>query len=276
MRRPFKPPFSSRTPGEIPISDWQAHSYDQFSAARQKPARDLLAEVPDFNASRITDLGCGSGLSTMLLAERWPEAELLGVDSSPAMLERAKTRVPHARFVEADIAEHHSTHPQDLIFANASLHWLGDHRRLFPDLLNQLRTGGYLALQMPNNLHEPSHTLMRSTSKKERYARFLHSAQGIRPTLLQAEDYFDCFRAAGASVTVWETRYLHALDSAQRIREWYATTGLKPYLDALPKALRDGFLAEYEHALQEAYPTRIDGRVLLAVPRLFLIARRED
>lgn len=258
------------------ITDWDANNYERFATARQRPAWDLLQAIPEYPVQSITDLGCGSGLSTELLLRRWPNAQILGVDQSPDMLRRARERLATTAFVEADIARYEPPQSQDLLFANASLHWLSDQRTLLATLLGQLAPGGHLAVQMPNNLDEPSHRLMRRIAAREPYAAYLKNAVGIRQTLLQAEEYYDCLTLNGASVSLWETRYLHVLDDARSIRDWYSSTGLKPYLDALTETLRVSFLAEYDTALGKAYPAQSDGTVLLAMPRLFILARREN
>ena len=113
----------------------------------------------------IADLGCGPGNSTALLAQRWPEAAVTGVDSSPEMLAQARARGVRATWVKADIEAWTPDRPLDLIFANAALQWLGDHATLLPRLIGQLRAGGVLAVQMPRNFEAPSHALLRETAR---------------------------------------------------------------------------------------------------------------
>lgn len=231
--------------------------------------------VPPGERPQVCDLGCGSGLSTALLARRWPGAKITGVDNSANMLDRARERVPGAELVLADIAEFEPTGAQDLIFANASLHWLDQHEALFARLLSALNPGGVLAVQMPDNWDEPSHRLMREIAAREPFAAFFTGAPGKRGALLSTGEYYDCLAGAGAAVTVWTTRYLHALEGADAIADWFSSTGLKPWLDALPDDLRAQYLDSYRAALRHHYPSRADGRVLLAMPRLFIVAQRE-
>ncbi|MEM9758438.1 MAG: trans-aconitate 2-methyltransferase [Pseudomonadota bacterium] len=259
------------------MADWNAGAYDRFAEPRQRAARDLLLAVPDLEAKLIADLGCGSGLSTELLQERWPRAEITAVDRSPAMLARARERVPRARVVEGDIGEtdrwSRGSH-EDLLFANASLHWLPAHDPLLIRLLAQLRPGGVLAVQMPVNLEEPSHRLMRETAERPAYSACIDDSAATRPTLPAPEAYYDMLAEQCASLEIWITRYLHPLRDVRDIFELFATTGMKPYLDALPEHRREDFVDDYVEALRGAYPQRSDGHVLLALPRLFIMATR--
>lgn len=254
--------------------DWSPESYDVFAAARQRPVADLIAAIPPTAVNHITDLGCGSGLSTVLLSQRWPQARITGVDRSPAMLAQAQERVPTASFLEGDIAAHASDGPQDLIVANASLHWLDDHDALMPRLIQNLRSGGVLAVQMPDNLDQPSHRLMDCVAREAAFEHVLQEVPGRRAALEDAGAYYDILAPYCRSVDIFSIYYRHRLKRAEEIAEFFATTGLKPYLDVLDSPLRESFLTQYEARLRAAYPQRVDGSVLLTLPRLFIIAAR--
>ena len=147
------------------MPSWDHAQYLKFEDARTRPARELLQRLPLTAADLVIDLGCGPGNSTQLLRERWPAAQLVGVDSSADMLQRARQILPDVRFEQADVREYRVERACDVLFANAVLHWLPDHARLLPQLFAQLRPGGVLALQMPDNFDEPSHRLMRSLAQ---------------------------------------------------------------------------------------------------------------
>lgn len=259
---------------ESVIGDWNAEAYDAFGDQRQRAAKDLLAGIGQLDPDSIVDLGCGSGLSTEILRLRWPKARIQGIDLSPDMLSQAASRVPDADFALGDIADYQPDAPVDLIFANASLHWVGAHQKLLPRLLLSLTPGGVLALQMPANLDEPSHRLMRDIIDEPPYADALGSGRPDRPALQSSEVYYDCLCRAGAQVDIWTTSYRHVLASASSIADWFATTGLKPYEDALAEPLRAAYRSDYVAALEQAYPQQQDGKVLLRMPRLFIVARR--
>lgn len=252
--------------------DWDSGLYDRFGDERQRAAADLLAAVPGHAFARITDLGCGSGLSTALLARRWPEATITAIDTSTDMLAKAHERQPGPRYLRGNIAEFSPKPLQDLLFANASLHWLGDHDRLMPHLLGCLSPGGILALQMPDNLDEPSHRLMDEVAREPPFAEAIGEARPRRHELLSPEAYYDALIPRCASINLWSTRYLHRLPNIDAIADWFASTGLKPYLDALPDSLRTAFRSRYVERLADCYTVRADGRVLLAIPRLFIVA----
>jgi len=158
------------------MADWNPSLYLQFGAERTRPAAELLARIAHHPATLAVDLGCGPGNSTALLRDAWPDATIIGVDNSPAMLEEASRRLPDCRFVEADIATFRPERPADVIYANASLQWLTDHQRLFPCLVSNLAKNGVLAVQMPVNWQEPSHVLMRQVAEE-----LGHPASGRQP-----------------------------------------------------------------------------------------------
>jgi len=259
------------------MSDWNPALYTRFEDERTRPAAELLARVPIDMPRHVVDLGCGPGNSTELLVKRFPSARIVGTDSSQAMLAAARQRLPQLSFEQGDIAEWSPAEPVDLAYANASLQWVGDHERLLPRLLSALAPGGVLAVQMPDNLDEPSHRLMRDTA-----AALLRTQAGDgddgdkhRARILPAQQYYDVL-APSCDVDVWRTTYHHRMDDAAAIVQWLRATGLKLYLDPLTPELQAQFLAEYQRRIELAYPARADGIRLLAFPRLFIVARRHD
>ena len=256
------------------MSDWNPALNSRFEDERTRPAAELLARVPLDAPWQVVDLGCGPGNSTELLVGRFPSAHIVGTDTSQAMLATARQRLPRTSFELGDIADWAPTEPVDLAYANASLQWVPEHERLLPRLLSALAPGGVLAVQMPDNLDEPSHTLMRDTA-----AALLGTPAGDadkhRARILPAQHYYDLLTPQ-ANVDLWRTTYHHRMDDAAAIVQWLRATGLKPYLDPLTPELQAQFLAEYQRRIDSAYPARADGNRLLAFPRLFIVARRRD
>lgn len=257
------------------MADWNPALYRRFEDERTRPARDLLARVPLDDAQLVYDLGCGPGNSTELLVQRFPKARVAGIDNSPAMLESARRRLPGVAFELADVAGWQPAQPPDLIYSNATLQWVPDHATLVPRLFSLLAPGGVLAVQMPDNLQEPSHRAMGEVARLEAFSA-MAGRGGERTQLLGVDGYYDLLAPVAASTDVWRTAYQHPMASPAAIVDWLRSTGLRPYLDSLADdAQRAAYLAEYERRIAAAYPARADGQRLLAFPRLFFVALKK-
>ncbi|MCF4998918.1 methyltransferase domain-containing protein, partial [Pseudomonas syringae] len=190
---------------------WSAKQYVTFEDERTRPARDLLAAIPTVNAQAVVDIGCGPGNSTELLVQRFPGASVRGLDSSADMIDAARQRLPDVQFDVATIDTWRGDGPFDVIFANAVLQWVPDHATLLPSLAGKLANGGSLAIQMPDNLNEPSHRLMREVAASGPWADKLAGAAGQRTDMADASAYFSMLRPHCARVDVWRTTYHHQL-----------------------------------------------------------------
>ncbi|MGF9756418.1 trans-aconitate 2-methyltransferase [Microvirga sp. 0TCS3.31] len=257
------------------MADWNAGQYLKFEDERTRPAIDLIGRIPLTGIRSAADIGCGPGNSTELIVNRYPGARVLGLDSSPDMLAKARRRLPEVSFQEVDIAIWKPDERYDLIFANAVLQWLPDHKRLLARLALYLATGGCLAIQIPNNLQEPSHGLMRKVAQEGPWAEKLKAASVSREKIGSFEDYYSWLLEAGCSVDLWQTTYVHPLEDAGAIVEWLKGTGLRPYLDPLSPEEQSKFLDQYYAEVEKAYPAQQDGRVLLRFPRLFMVAQKQ-
>ena len=253
---------------------WSAAQYVKFEEERTRPVRDLVQRIPLIDAANAADIGCGPGNSTEVLRARYPEARIVGIDSSPGMIEAARKRLPEVAFEVADISEWRSEERLDVILANAVLQWIPGHETLLPALIARLKPGGALAAQMPDNLEEPSHRLMREVASRGPWAAKLKDAAKARAERHGAEWYFRLLRLHAPHVDLWRTTYFHPLAGAQAVVEWLKGTGLRPFLDPLQSGEREAFLARYEAAVAKAYPPEADGTVLLPFPRLFFVAAR--
>jgi trans-aconitate 2-methyltransferase len=254
--------------------DWSARQYLKFEDERTRPPRDLLAQVPLQSARRVVDLGCGPGNSTELLIERYPNAEVVGLDSSPDMLRQARERLPRAVFMHADLKSWTPHEPTDLLFANAVFQWVPDHNAVLPRLLEALPQGGVLALQMPDNTDEPALALMREVASTGPWAVTLATANAARDDLPRPSAYYDLLRPLCAHIDIWHIVYNHVMAGPEAIVEWFKGSALRPFLSALDGDMQAEYLAAYRAAIARAYPPRFDGRVLLRFPRLFIVATR--
>jgi trans-aconitate 2-methyltransferase len=262
-------------PIEAAESDWDTALYLKFEDERTQPARDLLARLRS-RAQRIVDLGCGPGTSTQLLAARYPDAHILGVDNSDQMLAAARARLPTTAFEKHDIGAWRPSFAPDLIFANAALQWLPNHHELVPRLMSFLADDGCLAIQMPDNRQEPSHALMRMVAADGPWADRLVPVAKTRGLINIYSDYYRWLRPLSRSVEIWQTTYVHPLQGVGAVVDWFRGSALRPFLNPLDACEREEFIARYMRGLAESYPAEPDGRLLFLYPRLFVVAAKSS
>jgi trans-aconitate 2-methyltransferase len=256
------------------MADWSADQYLKFEDERTRPPRDLIAQIPLARAERVIDLGCGPGNSTELLVARYPDAEAIGLDSSPDMLAQARARLPGCAFIQADLTSWIPPERTDLLFANASFQWLPDHEAILRRLLQALPGGGVLAAQMPDNMDEPALALMSQVAGRGKWAGNPALAAAAREPLPRPEAYYDLLKPCCAELDIWHTIYNHVMAGPGAIVEWFKGSALRPYLAALDASVSDDFLAAYTDQIKQHYGARSDGQVLLRFPRLFIVAVR--
>jgi trans-aconitate 2-methyltransferase len=255
------------------MADWDSRLYLKFESDRTRPPRDLLAQLPLARARKVVDLGCGPGNSTELLVERYPDAKVIGLDSSPDMLRKARERLPALEFVQADVAQWRPEPDTDLLFSNATFQWVPDHPAVLKRLLAALEPGGVLAVQMPDNKTELTHTLMAEVAREGGWLSA--ETKGLdRGNPLDPEEYYDLFRPHCQTLDMWHTVYAHVLDNPAAIVEWFRSTALRPYMTPLTDEAREAYLAAYERRIAEVYRPRCDGKVILNFPRFFIVAVR--
>jgi trans-aconitate 2-methyltransferase len=222
---------------------------------------------------RVIDLGCGPGNSTELLAQRWPDAEVTGLDSSPEMIAEAKASGVKAMFEIGDVAAWSPDKPFDVVYSNATLQWISGHNTLLPRLMSAVAKDGVFAFQVPCNFGEPSHTLLYELAENGPWAQKLKNRRD-RAAVLKADAYFDILEPLSKSLDIWETAYTQVLDGEDAVFTWMSGTGLRPFSNALEGEERETFLAEYKRRLSRAYPMRASGRTLYPFQRLFCVATR--
>jgi trans-aconitate 2-methyltransferase len=254
---------------------WDPGQYRRYGDERARPFFDLLARVAAADPKLVLDLGCGPGDLTATLAGRWPGADVIGVDSSAAMIESARGGVQRdgrPSFVLGDVREWAPAGPADVLVSNAVLHWLPDQLDVLTRWTGFLADGGWIAVQLPGNADDPAHVIMRELACSARWRPLLGGVTMYRPACDPA-DYLDLLARAGLAADAWETTYLHVLTGDNPVLEWYKGTGLRPVIDVLPAGLADEFLAEYGTRVREAYPARAYGTVL-PFRRVFVVGRR--
>ncbi|MGI9007326.1 MAG: trans-aconitate 2-methyltransferase [Streptosporangiaceae bacterium] len=258
---------------------WDPATYRRFGEQRSRPFGELVARIGAERPGFVADLGCGPGELTAELAARWPDADVLGVDSSPEMIAAATDRPAsldpgraRLRFELADVRDWQPGRPPDVIVSNALLQWVPDHERLLTSWSGQLAPGGWLAFAVPANFGEPAHALMRDLAATARWRRQLDAVELNRQSANPAA-YLDLLARAGCTVDAWETTYLHVLDGDDAVLRWYEGTGLRPVLAALGPGPAAEFTSEYGALLRDSYPRQPYGTVM-PFRRVFAVARR--
>ncbi|MEV5511217.1 trans-aconitate 2-methyltransferase [Streptomyces orinoci] len=266
---------------------WDPRQYLRHAGPRTRPFRDLLARIPELPAhgrpARIADLGCGAGNLTAILAERWPDAHITGLDNSAEMLHSAASFAGptpgggHIDFAPADAADWVPAEPFDLIVSNALLQWVPGHTGSFPAWTGALTPGGVFAFQVPGNHNAPSHALLRELCDSPRWRDRLAGVLRGPAHVGEPADYLTRLMDLGLSADVWETTYLHLLTGEDPVLEWVKGTGLRPVLTALAEdpAATGEFLTAYRDLLRRAYPPGPHG-TLFPFRRIFAVARKED
>lgn len=258
------------------MADWNSEQYLKFKAQRTQPSVDLAARIPIENPIKIIDIGCGPGNSTKVLKDCFPKAHIIGSDYSDNMLKAARENVSECEFIKldagGDLSEFNGKF--DVVFSNACIQWIPEHKRLIPSLLSMLKIGGVLAVQIPVQFEEPIHKIIESTVASERW-RSKFTDPRIYHTLSDGE-YFDILSDLTSDFEMWRTVYFHRMPSIESIIEWYKATGLKPYLEVISEEDANELIREISAKLEAEYPKQENGEIIFRFPRLFFTAKKES
>lgn len=249
---------------------WDPDRYERFFDHRLRPGLDLLERIGDIDPRFVVDLGCGTGTLTAIVAGRWPNAQVTGLDSSEQMLERTPSEVPNVTWKRGEIASWRADHPVGLIFSNAALHWVDDHAGLFSRLVRSLETGGVLAVQMPDNWSQPTHRIPAAVLDEGGYPSEARRALR-RNAVARAEDYRQ-WLGPDVECDIWSTTYRQTLSGEDPVLDWVRGSVLAPVIAALDDP--EPLLAECARRYRLAYPPQPDGTTMLPFRRLFILARR--
>lgn len=254
------------------MADWNSTQYLKFERERTQPAIDLVNRIGIENPKKILDVGCGPGNSTAVLAKRFPGAFILGIDNSENMISAARKSYPALDFRLCDAGRDLSSldHDFGIVFSNACIQWVPDHKKLIRELMGLLRKGGVLAVQVPMNFNEPIHRIIGEVSSSDKWKRFFPETR-IYYTLTPGE-YFDILSELTDNFTIWETVYYPVMKSYNDILEWYRGTGLRPYLNVLDDEMQADFENDIMERLRKSYPVQKNGEIIFRFPRFFFVA----
>jgi trans-aconitate 2-methyltransferase len=253
---------------------WDPTRYLTYADERARPFHELLSRVRAERPATVVDLGCGPGTLTATLADRWPAARVVGIDSSTEMIAAAKPlERPNLQFTLGTVKEWRPQRPVDVIVSNATLQWVPEHRELLPGLVSALSPVGWLAIQVPGNLDSPSHTILRDLRLSPRWRQLVGEGADRHLAVAEPQQYLHQLAELDCAVDVWETTYFHVLNGPDPVFEWMSGTGLRPVLAALDESHRTQFGNELRERLRGAYPSQRYGTVF-PFRRIFVVAQR--
>jgi len=258
------------------MASWNPAQYLTFSEWRTRPSRDLVQRILVQAPRRIVDLGCGPGNSTAVCRERWPDASILGLDSSTEMIETARGTCPSQDWRVADIGDWIQHAPDserfDVIFSSAALQWVKGHCDVFPRLVERLNPGGVLAVQMPAYDAIPNR-VMRELAARESWRKWFPEGRANEWRSHALEFYRATLARRARHLDLWATDYFQVMPHLGAIVEWYKSTGLRPYLDRIADAdEQDRFLDDYKARLSPFFPESEPGIVPFLFRRIFVVA----
>lgn len=253
------------------MSDWNPNLYMQFRSERTQPSIDLISKINSIEPKSVIDVGCGPGNSTQVLVNRWPKAKITGLDSSSAMIQKAKHDYPNQNWIVTDALSYEPEIKYDIIFSNAVIQWIPNHENLLKKFHGSLSDEGLLAIQIPLFWDMPLGKVLNETANDIRWKALMVGIAELL-TIHNYSFYYDHLSSLFNSIDIWETNYFHILDSHIAIIEMMRSTGLKPYLEKFDNDLDiNEFEKKVLTGIKKAYPKQKNGKVLLPFKRLFFI-----
>jgi len=255
-----------------PVSEWDPGQYLRFGDERTRPSLDLASRIDIGTPRRVIDLGCGPGSSTQVLVARWPGAHVVGLDSSASMIDSARANHPLQEWLLHSIETWTCTAAFDVVFSNAALQWVPDHGPLVQRLFGAVAPGGALAFQIPSADYPLVRSLIHEVARSGQWAHLM--SDPLRALTMEPPAFYYNHLAGGSTrVDIWETEYLHVLESPDAVVDWIASTGLRPFLDVLSDdADKRHFVELLRKRVRDSYALRADGKVLFPFKRTFVIA----
>lgn len=253
------------------MSDWNSTQYLKFKAERTQPSIDLVKSINLSDPKNIIDIGCGPGNRTRVLKNRFPNARVIGTDFSPNMIEKAKKENPDLEFMAFDASRDFDKLDIkfDVVFSNACIQWVPNHKKLLSDMMSVLNDGGMLAVQVPVTAEQDMSRVINNVTSFPQWQKL----KGARTFYtLKDEEYFNVLSQISSDFKIWKTIYYHRLPSHQSVLEWYRATGLKPYFDVLDEKGSALFEKDILAEIEKQFPIQPNGEIIFRFPRLFFTA----
>ena len=255
------------------MSDWQPDLYLKFKNERTQPSIDLVSKINCNSPKSIIDIGCGPGNSTQVLVNRWPKSKIVGIDSSISMIQKAKQEYPNQQWLVADASTYESENKFDILFSNAVIQWIPNHAELLRNFHSLLSNKGLIAIQIPLFWDMPLGNIIDAIANESRWRSQTNGVSNLF-TIHNYSFYYDILSSLFVSIEIWETHYIHIIDSHESMLQMMKSTGLKPYLERL----NEFEIIEFEEAVLEGikntYTAQRNGKVLLPFKRLFFIGMK--
>ena len=251
--------------------DWNPELYLRFNRERIQPSIDLVARIEIEDPKKIIDIGCGPGNSTRILHDRWPIAGILGIDKSESMISRAVSDFPNQEWKLFDVETDEFSDTYDMVYSNATIQWIHNHDRLLKKLSEIVIPSGVLAIQVPLFFTMPLGLSISRTAQNSKWSHLTKDVDKLF-TILSSVEYYDILSELFGKVEMWETHYIHIMESHDSILEMIRSTGLKPYIDKLENDNdRNQFEETVLKSIKSDYAMQKDGKILFPFHRLFFI-----
>jgi len=256
------------------MQDWNPGQYLKFKNERTQPSIDLVERIPLRHAKKIIDIGCGPGNSTQILHIRWPSADIVGVDSSRSMIDKARADYPDQKWDMRDAADLDTLEKYDIVFSSSTLQWIPNHELLIPRLFDMVNENGVLAVQIVDNNDSPFYKILLRLAKSGAWRQYTSDCEQLQ-YFFRPEYYYNKLCLLTQNIDLWETIYYHIMQSHKDLMDWQKYTGMRPFLANLPDdTARKEFEREILNECIANYPIQSDGRVLFLIKRLFFVARK--
>jgi len=252
---------------------WDAHDYAQHSSAQLKWARELITKLHLRGDESLLDIGCGNGRVTAEIASLLPDGYVTGIDSSPDMIKLAENTFPHHIFTQLyftrmDAREINFINRFDIVFSNATLHWVKDHNPVLSGIYRALKNKGRFLLQMggKGNAADMVKTVESVMAKKNWRKYFTGYKFPYR--FYDTDEYAKLIKETGLTanrIQLIPMDMVHG--SKDELAGWFRTTW-HPYSEKIPVHCRDEFINEVITTYLQKYPPEKDGQTHVNMVRL--------